>query len=82
MKKLLALGAVTLILAAATTAVAGPSDGNRPGPSPAPWLQPKAPSRPYALTGEQPKRTFRDAKPTRHTERLGGGKVVVDVYRR
>lgn len=81
MKKHLALTLAALALAV-TPAVAGPSDGNRPGPSPAPWLLPQGPSRPYALTGEQRKPMSHEGKVTRHTERLGAGKVVVDVYRR
>lgn len=78
----LCLFAVGATWAAATTALAGPSDGIRPGVSPAPWLAPHGTSSapPYSLLGAQENRRL-EGPWSRSVERLGS-KVQVDSYRR
>lgn len=78
----LSLFAVGASVVAATTALAGPSDGIRPGVSPAPWLSPNGmpPPAPFALVGNADKQ--RTQTPwSRSVQRLGS-KVQVDSYRR
>lgn len=79
----LTLFAVSATWAVATTALAGPSDGNRPGVSPAPWLalHGTPPSAPYALVGKADNQRREVGPWSRSVQRLGS-KVQVESYRR
>lgn len=68
-----------------SAAYAGPNDGIRPGPSAPRWLQPRAPSQPYALTGssEASRKARRPTSTgwTRRTRQIGN-KVTIDSFER
>lgn len=83
MSRTIAIGMLATTLLAAASALAGPADGNRPGPAPAPWMLPRFAEPPaYALTGKPERGRPVDEGPWVHQAERLGSKVVVDIYRR